>query len=164
LKRKEGVAYVKAENRVILAYAMLLVLLLLMVKLMTGVIVHETLGIGLALLATAHLLNNKSLIKSLRERRTRLALNVLLLASLLSTAVSGVMLSVVMFRFLNIPYHEIFYTVHTLSAYALLVLSLIHLTLHMKSIAAFFRTQKQARFQSREALRKMSDGCREENQ
>jgi hypothetical protein len=135
----------KTENQIVLVYTMLLVLLLLMVKLMTGVIVHETLGMGLVLLVTAHLMSNKSLIKNLRERRGRLALNALLLVSLLSTAVSGAMLSVVLFRFLNIPYHEIFYTVHTLSAYALLVLSLIHLTLHMKSIAAFFRTQKQAR-------------------
>jgi hypothetical protein len=135
------------ENQIVLAYAMLLVLLLLMVKLMTGAIVHETLGVGFVLLVTAHMLNNKIRIKNMLKMKGRLVLNVLLLVSLLLTAVSGVMLSVELFQFLNIPYHEIFYTVHTLSAYALLVLSLIHLTLHIKPIVAFFRTQKQARME-----------------
>jgi hypothetical protein len=138
------------ENRITFAYAMLLVLLILMVKLMTGVIVHETLGVGFILLTVTHLLNNKDQIKNMWQRKGRLVLNVLLLTSLLSTAMSGVMLSVALFRFLNIPYHEIFYTVHTLSAYVLIVLSLTHLALHIKPIAEFFRKQKQAR---REGIR-----------
>jgi hypothetical protein len=135
----------KRENRIAFAYAMLLMLLLLMVKLMTGAIVHEALGVGFILLTTTHVLNNKGWIKTRGRRSGRLVLNVLLLASLLSTAMSGVMLSVALFRFLNIPYHEIFYTVHTVSAYTLLVLSLTHVALHIKPIAAFFRKQKQAR-------------------
>jgi hypothetical protein len=140
----------KMENRITFAYAMLLVLLILMVKLMTGVIVHETLGVGFILLTATHLLNNRNQIKNMWQRKGRLVLNVLLLASLLSTAISGVMLSVALFRFLNIPYREIFYTVHTLSAYVLIVLSFTHLALHIKPIAEFFRKQKQTR---REGIR-----------
>jgi hypothetical protein len=136
----------KRENRIVIAYAMLLVLLLLMLKLMTGVVVHEVLGVGLVLLAAAHLSNSQSSLKSMgkRRRRSRFMLNTLLLLSLLSTVISGAMLSVALFRFLNIPYHEIFYTIHTMSAQVLLVLSVVHLVLHMKSIAAFFRKRKQA--------------------
>ncbi|MDR2650508.1 MAG: DUF4405 domain-containing protein [Clostridiales bacterium] len=129
----------KMENRIVLVYAMLLVFLLLMVKLMTGVIVHEILGVGFVLLTAVHLRVNKSRIKM----KGRSVLNILLILTLLTTAISGVMLSVSLFRFLNIQYREIFYTIHTMSAQALLVLSVVHLVLHMKSIAAFFHSKKQ---------------------
>jgi hypothetical protein len=129
----------KMENRIVLAYAMLLVFLLLMVKLMTGVIVHEILGVGFVLLTAVHLRVNKSGVRM----KGRFVLNILLILTLLTTAISGVMLSVSLFRFLNIPYRGIFYTVHTMSAQALLVLSVVHLVLHMKSTAAFFRSKKQ---------------------
>jgi|GEM_PF-6225553 len=135
----------KMENRIVLDYTMLLVLLLLMVKLMTGAIVHEALGVGFGLLATVHLLNNKTTIKNMWKNKGQFMLNAFLLLSLLSTTICGVMLSVALFRFLNIPYREIFYTVHTLSAYALLVLSLTHLALHINSIAAFLRKKRQTR-------------------
>jgi hypothetical protein len=91
-----------------------------------------------------HLLSSQSLLEGMLRKRGRFVLNTLLLLSLLSTAISGGMLSVALFRFLNIPYHEIFYTIHTISAQVLLVLSIVHLVLHIKSITAFFRTRKQA--------------------
>jgi hypothetical protein len=128
----------KKENRIVLSYAMLFALLLLMAKLMTGAIVHEILGVGFVLLAAVHLHVNKSGI----QMRGRFVLNILLILALLTTAISGATLSVFLFRRLNIPYREIFYTVHTMSAQALLVLSAVHLALHVKSIAAFFRSKK----------------------
>jgi len=133
----------KMKNRIALDYAMLLVLLLLMVKLMTGVIVHEMLGIGFVVLTAVHLFNNKSWLKNMWKKKGRFALNVLLLLATLSTAVSGALLSVAVLRFLNIPYHAVFYTIHTGSAYALLALSLIHLAVHMKSILAFARNKRR---------------------
>jgi hypothetical protein len=135
----------KIENRIVLDYAMLLALFLLMVKLMTGAMVHEALGVGFAALAAAHLRGGKSRVKTMWKKKGLFLLNALLLLSLLSTAMSGVALSVALFRWLNLPYHAIFYTVHTLSAYALLLLSLAHLALHMKTVAAYFRKRKQAR-------------------
>jgi hypothetical protein len=134
----------KTENRIVLDYAMLCVLIIMMVKLMTGAIVHESLGIAFAVLAVVHLLNNKAGLKNARKKG-RFAVNILLLLALTSTVVSGVMLSVSLFRFLNIPYHEIIYTVHTSSAYALFLLSLTHLGMHRKAVAAFFRKRKQAK-------------------
>lgn len=135
----------KMENRIVLDYAMLLVLLMLMVKPMTGAFVHEALGIGFVVLTTKHLLNNKNFMKNMWKNKGRLILNILLLLSLLTVTVSGVMLSVSFFSFLNIPYREIIYTIHTSSAAALLILSLVHLFSHMKQIAAVLRKRKQAR-------------------
>ncbi|MDR2647546.1 MAG: hypothetical protein LBB67_05445 [Oscillospiraceae bacterium] len=133
----------KTENRIVLDYAMLCALLMMMVKLMTGAIVHESLGIAFTVLAVVHLLNNKIGLKNVRKK-ARFAVNTLLLLALMSTVVSGMMLSVSLFRFLNIPYREIVYTVHTSSAYALFLLSLTHLCMHGKAIAAFLRKRKQA--------------------
>jgi hypothetical protein len=134
----------KTENRIVLDYAMLCTLLIMMVKLMTGAIVHESLGIAFAVLAVVHLRNNRSGLKNVRKKG-RIAINILLLFALTSTVVSGVMLSVSLFRFLNIPYREIVYTIHTSSAYALFLLSLTHLGMHGKAIASFFRKRKQAK-------------------
>jgi hypothetical protein len=131
----------KTENRIVLDYAMLCVLLIMPVKLMTGAIVHESLGIAFAVLAVVHLLNNKASLKNARKKG-RFAVNILLLLPLTSTVVSGMMLSVSLFRFLNIPYYEIVYTIHTSSAYALFLLALTHLAAHKKTIAAFFRNRK----------------------
>ena len=134
----------KMENRIVLDYVMMLVLLVLMVKLMTGVIVHEILGMGFVLLTVAHLLNNKNWFANMTKEKGQLALNVLLLMSFLSVTISGVMLSVALFSFMNIPYREIYYAVHTLSAYALTILSLAHMALHIKTIRMFFRNKKQS--------------------
>lgn len=124
------------ENRIVLDYAMLCVLLIMMVKLMTGAIIHESLGIAFALLTVIHLLNNKGGLINTRKR-VRFIANILLLLAFVSTVTSGIMLSVALFRFLNIPYHEIIYTIHVASAYALFLLSLTHLVMHIKSIVAF---------------------------
>jgi len=94
------------ENRIVLDYAMLCVLLIMMVKLMTGAIIHESLGIAFALLTVIHLLNNKGGLINTRKR-VRFIANILLLLAFVSTVTSGIMLSVALFRFLNIPYHEI---------------------------------------------------------
>ena len=129
------------ENRIALDYAMLLTLLMLMVKLMTGVIVHEALGVGFALSASIHILNNRK--KLFRKLSLKSAMNYLLILALLSTVISGVLSSVVLFRFLNIPYNGVYYTIHTKSAYALLALSITHLALHMKAIGAFFKNRRR---------------------
>jgi len=134
----------KMENRIVLDYAMMLVLLMLMVKLMTGAIVHEILGVGFALLTAAHLLNNKNWFKNMMKNKMQFVLNTLMVLSFLSVTISGIMLSVALFSFLNIPYREIYYTVHTLSAYAVLALSIAHLVLHIKMIRAFYRSKKRS--------------------
>jgi ABC-type Fe3+ transport system permease subunit len=133
----------KTENRIALDCAMLLVLLMLMVKLMTGVIVHEALGVGFVLLAAVHLWRQRGQLRNIGRKKVRLAINFLLLCSLIGTAVSGILLSVSIFSFLNIPYHDVFYTVHALSAYALLILAITHLALHMKMIRAFFHKKQE---------------------
>ena len=134
----------KMENKIVLDYAMILVIFIMMVKLMTGAIVHESMGVVFALLAIAHLKNNISGFKNVR-RHGRFAVNILLMLALVSTVMSGVTLSVALFRFLNIPYHDVFYTIHTTSAYALFLLSLVHLGMHIKPITAYFRKNKPAK-------------------
>ena len=132
----------KMENRITLDYAILLMLLMLMVKLMTGVIIHEVLGVGLVFLAAVHLWNNRK--RLMRRLSPKSAINYLALLALLSTVISGVLGSVALFRFLNIHYYDVYYTIHTKSAYALLSLSIVHLALQIKSVMAFIKTRRRS--------------------
>ncbi len=132
----------KMEKRIVLDYIMLLVLLALMLKPLTGVIAHEILGVGFVILIVIHYANNRGWIKKARKKPGMLVINSLLIVSVILTALGGVMVSVVLFGFLNIPYHEIYYKIHTSAAQAVLLLSLCHLLMHMKMIGAFVRKKQ----------------------
>jgi len=148
----------KMESRIVLDCVMLLALLALMVKPLTGVIVHEALGVGFIVMIVVHCVNNKIWVNNARKstrpkdgagmKLVLLAVNVLLFASFALAAVSGVMVSVVVFGFLEIPFSERFYEAHALSARAMLVLSLVHLMMHKKMIAAHLRKKKRSQEQA----------------
>ncbi|MDR1093831.1 MAG: DUF4405 domain-containing protein, partial [Clostridiales bacterium] len=120
---------------------------------LTGVAAHEVLGVGFAVLCIIHCYNNrhwaKGALKAVRKKEfapkktAALIVNVLLAITFFTVIVSGVLVSVVIFAIFNIPYFEIFYTVHSWSARALLILSLTHLFLHIKTIKTFFRNRKK---------------------
>jgi hypothetical protein len=139
----------KMENRIVLDYIMLLMLFALMMKHATGVFAHEILGVAFALLTVIHCYNNKSWIKnigkSIRSRKKigLLIVNSLLFVSFILATVSGIMISVVLLRFLDIPYNERFFKMHAWSSRFLLGFSLVHLLMHMKMIIAFFRNNKR---------------------
>jgi len=145
----------KMDKRMVLNYIMMLMLFPLMVKPLIGIFAHEIMGAGLALLTVVHCLNNrgwaKSMLRALREKDGvpkklgTLVINSLLLVSVVFVATSGMMISIVIFGLLNIPYYEIFYKIHTTAAQSVLLLSLVHLFMHAKMIIAFFRRRKQER-------------------
>lgn len=147
----------KMDKRMILNYIMLLILFPLMLKPLTGVFVHELLGVAFILLAIIHCFNNKGWLKKTlnaicKKGKTPqkiglLIINSLLITSLALVMITGVMISVEFFGFMNIPFYEIFYKIHSLSAQAVLVLSLVHLFMHMKMIKTFFRKRKQIRLE-----------------
>jgi hypothetical protein len=140
------------ENRIALDYAMLLALLALMLKPLTGVFAHETLGLGFILLVVLHVCNNRSWVRKMFSGKAgsgksalKMVVNGMLIATIALTLFSGVMVSVALFGFLDIPYREIFYKIHSTSGQAVLALSVAHLILHMKMIGAFLKKRKQAR-------------------
>ena len=105
----------KMDKRMVLNYIMLLVLFPLMVKPLTGIFAHEIMGVGFVLLTAMHYLNNKgwakNIFKAFREKDGApkklgtLVINSLLLVSVVLVATSGIMISIVIFGFLNIPYY-----------------------------------------------------------
>jgi hypothetical protein len=142
----------KMENRMTLDYAMLLALLALILKPLTGVFAHEALGAGFLLLVALHVCNNRRWATKAFSKKGgtfksigMLAVNAMLSASILLTMFSGIMVSVELFGFLDIPYREIFYRIHSASGQAVLALAIMHLLLHMKMIKAFFAKMKQER-------------------
>ena len=142
----------KMEKRIILDYIMLLMLFPLMLKPLNGIYAHEIMGVAFVLLTVIHCLNNKGWLKntgkSIRQKESSpkklvtLIINSMLIVSTVLVTASGIMISIVIFGFLNIPYNETFYQIHTSAAVAVLVLSLIHLLMHMKMITTFFRKNK----------------------
>ena len=145
----------KIENKITLDYVMLLILLSLMMLPFTGIIIHEILGLIFFILTLIHILNNKNWIKNIfkskfiKDMSLKKALtffvNSLLFILFIITIASGIMVSVVLFRFINIQYKEMFYQIHIISSYGLFILSIVHLFMHIKMIKALFRKKSSAR-------------------
>ena len=72
-----------------------------------------------------------------------LVINCLLFIAFALAIFSGIMISVVLFKFLDIPYNDRFFKIHAWSTRALLGFALLHLLVHMKMIIAFFRLRKK---------------------
>ena len=133
----------KMENRKILNYIMFFVLFALLLKYKTGTLAHEILGVGFVILIAVHCFNNRAWLRNILktnrqkkgpQKQTRLiVINCLLFLSFVLAVTNGVMLSVILFRFLDITYKESFYIVHVWSVRALFVFSMTHLLINKKS-------------------------------
>jgi hypothetical protein len=140
---------IKMDNRILIDYILLLLLFPLMTKLLTGVFVHEIMGVGFVTLTVIHHLNSSRWVKGrnrsserngkLPQKLWRRVLSSFLLVAVVIVAASGIMVSVVLFGPLNIPYNEVFYQIHTSAAGAVFLLSIVHLAVNMRTIRVFFR-------------------------
>ncbi len=125
---------------------MIVLLPLLMGYSLVGQTLHEWLGVALLLLAAAHLFLNRRAIPALFRgkmspaRVLRASLDLLLLADLLATGVSGVMLSKHLFTFLPSGGAALARRVHLPLAYWGFVLAGLHLGGHGEALAARART------------------------
>lgn len=117
--------------------AMTVLLLLLMGYSLVGETAHEVLGVVMALLFAAHHILNRKWIKGLSRgkytpfRILQTALAALIFIGMCGSAVSGVMLSRHVFRFIGISFGASFArTTHLLCGYWNFVLMSLHLGLH----------------------------------
>ena len=119
---------------------MLTLFLLLMADRHTGNAVHEWLGLGLVALALLHARWNISWYKTLRKgrynalRAVRLALNALLLLSLLGALASAVPISQTTFAFVGLQGNLAFRTAHVFFAHWCFILAAAHLGLYGKRL------------------------------
>ena len=119
---------------------MLFALIFLSLNHMTSVSVHEVMSVIFIIIVILHCLNNRKWIKNMpklinrQKRKGLLIVNILLCISFILAIFSGIMISVLVFDFLNIPYHERFLKIHAWSTRMLLVLALVHLCMHGKMI------------------------------
>ena len=127
----------KQVLRIITDLAMTVLLLLLMGYSLVGETAHEVIGICMfALFITHHILNRKWIRGLSRGRYTpfrifQTALTALIFIGMCGSAVSGVMLSRHVFRFLGISFGASFArTAHLLCGYWNFVLMSLHLGLH----------------------------------
>ena len=127
----------KQVLRIVTDLAMTVLLLLLMGYSLVGETAHEVLGVAMVLLFALHHILNRKWIKSVSRgkytpfRILQTALAALIFIGMCGSAVSGVMLSRHVFRFLGISFGASFArTAHLLCGYWNFVLMSLHLGLH----------------------------------
>lgn len=126
------------------------VLLGLMAYSLIGEVTHEILGVAMALLFTVHHILNRRWFGALTKGRYgafrifQTALVFLLILSVLGSAVSGIILSEHVFRFLGITKGaSIARNVHMVCAYLNYVLMSLHLGLHWNGMISAIRKNKK---------------------
>lgn len=111
----------------------------------TGTTMHEWIGAGAFALLIVHNLLNGRWYGALPKgkygwfRLVNTGINVLLMVSILTLLVTGIMTSRVLFPFVSSPEGLFVRQLHVLSAYWSLVLTSIHLGFHWKAVMTFVR-------------------------
>lgn len=131
--------------RIAFDVAMLVVYLIAANPAVTGIPVHEYVGLGAFLVMAAHVVMSAGGLAG-RGRWGLLALNIVLLLSLAACAVSGVMVSGTVLPSLGLYATGYFFwdPLHALSAKVLLAALLVHVALRGPMVAAWMRRGRRA--------------------
>lgn len=133
------------RNRVLFDIAVLAVYLVAANPALTGIPVHEFLGLGAFALITAHIVASADGLSG-RGRAGRLLLNAVLLLSLATCAVSGVMVSGTVLPSLGLyatGYH-FWDPLHAVAAKVLLAALLVHVVVRAPAVLAVLRRSSAA--------------------
>ena len=126
----------KKKLRIIIDVLMELLLVVLFGYNIIGSFFHELIGILLSIIFIIHIVLNFSWYKSIFRgqynlyRFIQLIINVLLLLTMLTTAISGILISKDIFK-LNLGLNVFIYNLHKGLGYYALMLSSIHLGMHL---------------------------------
>lgn len=135
--------------KLIIDLFMVIVFIVLMDTAITGIDLHEYLGLFIFGIVAVHLILNwkwiKSVLKNLSsanindKTKNMFLINVLLLIHILVIAVTGILISKSVFTFIFIPNTEVFKNIHVLASYSLAFLGFVHLLLHFKYLKNIFQ-------------------------
>lgn len=129
----------KTRKKVLIDIAMTVIFLLLMNLSLTGVFLHEWLGVIFVALFVSHLAINAQWISNVGRRlfkplaarpKALFVLNALLTVSMLLTLGSGVLISQYLFAPLAAANFDLWYTLHTVSSWVTLGVIITHTLLH----------------------------------
>lgn len=143
------------KRNIVIDAVALLVYMLVSFPALTGIPVHEWMGLGLYVVFFVHVCVQTgwilSTIRRVRDKKPakevgRLVLNVLLLIFLTLVTVSGLMVSGHVLPSLGLYANGYFFwaPLHAFSAKALFALILIHIVIHLRTVASFFKKAKPA--------------------
>lgn len=133
---------------------MFLFFLILMDTAITGVLWHEIIGIGIGILVLSHLLINRQWIRQVARRLTdpigwkvkaQFVLNVFLLVGILTTLITGILISEYLFIYLAADDFSFWYTLHIISSWVTLAAILIHAAWHRRWVAGLIRRLAQSK-------------------
>lgn len=138
----------KSGIKIVVDVLMTLAILFLMSYELLGTQQHEIVGAVMFVLFVIHHILNVNWAKNLtkgRQTPIRIFQNILVilvLVSLIASAVSGVIISRYLFKFLSLPYSAIISRIHMLSAYWGFVFMSMHLGLHFNMILQILKKKK----------------------
>lgn len=137
------------KKKILVDLLMIILLLLITNTSITGVLIHEILGIIISIVFIIHLyLNWKSIKIILRKLSTNelnkvikinLIIDSLLFILFLVIIISGILISKNLFSFMNINYNINVYYIHLYGTYIALGLLLFHIIKHLKIIGVYFK-------------------------
>lgn len=144
----------KLKGKLILDAVLSVLLVAAMFMELTGVFLHEIIGFALFVGVLLHLVLERKWIagtmrrmgkkgKMSKERIAKTAVSVLLIIAMVCMGVTSVLISTILrdAGLSLIPYsmHHLIVSVHTVSAYVICMLCVVHLAMHWSMVAGFFR-------------------------
>ncbi|MDD3241948.1 MAG: DUF4405 domain-containing protein [Bacilli bacterium] len=128
---------------------MIILLLLITNTNITGVLIHEILGVLIFVVFAIHLYLNWNSIKIMlnkfknnnlsKDIKINLVVDILLFIMFLIITISGILISKNLFTFMNINYNINIYYIHVYGTYLAIVLLLIHIINHLKIINLYYK-------------------------
>lgn len=138
----------KTKKKILIDIVMTAIFLFLMNLSLTGVLLHEWLGVGIVGLFIAHLAINAQWIKNVTMKffqpigakaKAMYILNVLLALSMALTLISGVLISQYLFAPLAAANFTLWYGIHKISSWATLAIVVSHTLVHWNWIRNVIR-------------------------
>lgn len=134
--------------RKIVDVLMVICFVALMLNQITGVFVHEVIGIITFILFIIHHVINRNFYKNMfkgkfnKLRITFLIIDVLLFIMMILMMISSILISQHLFEFLNITNHTLGRMLHIITAYMIYMLSALHLGLHFNQMIKLSKDKK----------------------
>lgn len=138
----------KTKIKVTIDIAMSALFLILMNLDWTGLLLHETLGLGIVVLFAIHLLLNRQWISSVASRfrgisskktRFMFILNILLGLSMLAAVASGILISQSLFPGLADASFDVWFAIHSMASWLSLGIVTLHTVIHWRWIGNVIR-------------------------
>ena len=137
------------KKKILIDCLMIILLLLITNTSITGVLIHELLGVLITIVFMVHLYLNWKSIKIIVKKflnndlsieiKTNLIIDLFLFILFIIIIISGILISKNLFTFMNINYNINIYYIHLYGTYIAIIILLLHIIKHIKIINIYIK-------------------------